>query len=168
MELVAKYRGGKYGLFDGAGKPVGEVRKLCLKNGQLRVLDEKGDVRYTIVKNRDRIEVAGEMETESGRWNGRMIYEQDVDGKPLPTGYFRPPMAESLVLDTPWGEIKIVQDRKREFKIFLQGKQVGGMSHMMSIQKKITVLPEKLPKDAWGLMLGLGMCMLREDDVEIV
>ena len=100
--------------------------------------------------------------------DGRILYEHDEAGNILQPSLFRPPMAEELLLETPWGQLKIVQDKKREFEVYLEEKKAGAMSHMLSFQKKMTMTSEGLPKEIYGMILGLGMFMLREDDVEVV
>ncbi len=166
MELTAKVRGGKYILFDEEGKRVAEVQNVRLKGSQMKVQDEKGETLYTVVKDGDTIEVSGlsggKLET------GRMMYEQDEAGNIVQPNLFRPPMAEKLCLSSPWGEIQVVQNSKREFGIFLDQKKAGKMTHMLGLHKKITEASEGLPMEVYGLIFGLGMYMLREDDVEIV
>lgn len=166
MELTAKHRGGTYVVCDEEGRHVAEVQKLYLKNGQMKVADQNGNVRYFAGRSGDRINIVGN--TGSQNMTGQIFYEQDGDGNTIQQSLFRPPIAETLRMETPWGEIRIVQDRKREFDIFLQEKKIGEMSHMMSLQKKIKVISEELPGDVYGLLFGLGMYMLRDDDVEIV
>ena len=184
MEVTAKYRGGKYILCDEQGSHLAQVQKVHGKSGQMRVLDGTGEMVYDVVKDGDRIAVsgrdagasaAGAAEQERDGWgkencsmDGRILYEHDEAGNILQPSLFRPPMAEELLLETPGGQLKIVQDKKREFEVYLEEKKAGAMSHMLSFQKKMTMTSEELPKEIYGVILGLGMFMLREDDVEIV
>lgn len=181
MEVTAKYRGGKYVLCDEQGSCLAQVQKVHGKSGQMRELDGAGEMVYDVVKDGDRIAVscreaggsaAGQERDGRGKENcsmdGRILYEHDEAGNILQPSLFRPPMAEELLLETPWGELKIVQDKKREFEVYLEEKKAGAMSHMLSFQKKMTMTSEEMPKEVYGVILGLGMFMLREDDVEIV
>ncbi|MBS5064431.1 MAG: hypothetical protein KHZ58_11690 [Hungatella hathewayi] len=184
MEVTAKYRCGKYVLCDEQGNCLAQVQKVHGKSGQMRVLDGAGEMAYDVVKDGDRIAVsgrdaggsaagaAGQERDGRGKENcsmdGRILYEHDEAGNILQPSLFRPPMAEELLLETPWGQLKIVQDKKREFEVYLEEKKAGAMSHMLSFQKKMTMTSEGLPKEIYGMILGLGMFMLREDDVEVV
>lgn len=169
MELTVKHKGGTYVVCDEAGRHVAEVQKLYLKNGQMKVVDQDGNVCCLAGRSGDRINIVRNAgNTGNQNMTGQIYYEEDGDGNTIQQSLFRPPMAEALRMESPWGEIRIVQDRKREFDIFLQEKKIGEMSHMMSLQKKIRVISEELPGDVYGLLFGLGMYMLRDDDVEIV
>ena len=95
-------------------------------------------------------------------------YREDAEGSRIQKSLVRPPMPEKLRFQIPQGELILVQTEQRNFEIYLDGRKVIEMSHMLRRTKKIRILSDMIPKDYYGIVFALSIFMLHDDDVEIV
>lgn len=93
-----------------------------------------------------------------------------IDYRPsvLPVSLVRPPMAESLRVDSSWGRLHILQTPRRSFRIYLDGKEIGTMTGMLSARKVFSATAERLPDRLCLILFPLALFMLHDSDVDIV
>lgn len=164
MEYTVKCGFNKYMVYDKNGSAVSTVRRERSPGNQLSVNDAAGLCRYRLVY-RDGMT---ELRDGDGMYVACVhISDSSGDGRGVSEAYTRPPMAEKAEIETDHIRITVLQTRKRDFRIYLNEKEAGKMTHMMRFSKTLT-FSEDFPPQYIGLVFAAGMLMLHADDVEIV
>lgn len=164
MDYTVKCGFNKYTVYDKHGRAVSTVRREISAGNQLSVNDAEGLCRYRILYRDGMPELsdADGMNTSCVR-----ISDHAGNGRGSAEAYTRPPMAEKAEIETDHIRITVFQTRKREFRIYLNEKEAGKMTHMMRFSKTLT-FSEEFPLQYIGLVFTVGMLMLHADDVDIV
>ncbi|SEU26765.1 hypothetical protein SAMN05443270_4208 [Lacrimispora sphenoides] len=163
MKLIVRQKLKKYIVYDENNSVIGEWKQSYFKGAKMEFLDMGGKILYTVKKCGNKIKIKG---NDGFISECRFQYAQDENGNIVQKGLFRPPMAEKSVLAS--GDIVIVQDKQREFTIFLNGIEAGKMTHMMSLRKQLITDSYNISTELCCIIFILGIYMLHDDDIEIV
>lgn len=164
MIFTVKYRVNKYVICDEDGNLAGSVRRTVSAGNCLDVCDTEGHRRCRIFRGRGELVIEA---AEEGNLRCALEYPADEMGRIVQKAYLRPPMAERAVLDMSLGQLAVCQTGKRIFSVRLNGREIGKMTRMLSVSKKV-LLPDDFPRECCGLVFAVGFLMLHDDDIQIV
>lgn len=164
MEYTIKYGVFRYTVYDKNGNAAGTVCRDRSSGARLTVNDAAGRSVCRLYYRDGKIELE---DADGIRTYGLFASDPSGRGCGSAPAFTRPPMAEEAEVESGCGRIRVCQTRKREFRIYLNGKEAGRMTHMMHFTKKLT-LPESFPRQYAGLVFAVGIVMLHADDVELV
>ncbi|WP_313579848.1 hypothetical protein [Lacrimispora sp.] len=163
MKLIIRRKLGTYIIYDENNSVIGEWKQSYFKGAKMEFLDTGGKVLYTVKKFGEKIEI----KRKDGYISEcQLLYAHDENGNIVQKGLFRPPMAEKSLVDT--GDIVLVQNKQRDFTIFLNGIEKGKMTHMMSFRKQLITNSYNISTELCCIIFILGFYMLHDDDIEIV
>lgn len=165
MKLTIKKQLNKYVIYKEDKAVLAKVGSPFLQGGKMQVYDSGGGLLYTVTKERGIIKIKG---THTENMGGQLLYKRREEGTLTGNCLSRPPLAEKFILRTLWGEIRIEQSLQRRFTIYRENRQIGEMTHMLSFVKRMEMTQDTVPEEFCGVLFGLGLYMLREDDVDIV
>lgn len=166
VEITVKSHLNRFELYAGPGTQLlAQIQRRLHGGKRLEISDARKKLTACVHQEQETLIVT----KDSGEsFSASLEYSEDAEGSRIQKSLVRPPMPEKLRFQIPQGELILVQTEQRNFEIYLDGRKVIEISHMLRRTKKIRILSDVIPKDYYGIVFAMAIFMLHDDDVEIV
>ena len=166
MEITVKSHLNRFELYAEPGTQLlAQIQRMFHGGKRLEISDAGKKLTACVHQEQETLIVT----KDSGEsFSASLEYREDAEGSRIQKSLVRPPMPEKLRFQIPQGELILVQTEQRNFEIYLDGRKVIEISHMLRRTKKIRILSDVIPKDYYGIVFAMAIFMLHDDDVEIV